>query len=324
MAKPPKAPRNHHYVPQLLLRRFAAPDGTVWVYDLEKSEIYPAQSKSAGFVRDLYTRMGPDGKPDHAHIENLLAERVDKPGNAAIRRLLAKEDLFTMGPPWNDFLIFVAAQLQRTPAFFDRMSQLVQPTAQESFERMAKHDPEFRQRVRQSALTRGVSEQAIEQQLQRAASGGIRLKPTKDFVVSMSLALIYAIFEDLRQMTWQIGTLGESEPDLILSDQPVLPVVPKGERVGLKHPAIHVKLPLSPRVAAVGNWNLQTTYATFRAGQADEINAETMRHAKRFLFAPHRSEELLARATELQGTGPKVHIRRVKKGKELVIIHEYR
>jgi hypothetical protein len=323
MAKPPKAPRNHHYVPQLLLRRFAAPDGTLWVYDLKRSEIYPAQSKSAGFVRDLYTRMGSDGKPDHAHIENLLAERVDKPGNAAIRRLLAKEDLFSMGPPWNDFLIFVATQLQRTPAFFDRMTQLMQPTAQESFERMVKHDPEFRRRVRQSALARGISEQGIEQYLQRAASD-FRIRPTKDFVVSMSFALIHAIFEELRQMTWQIATLAQSDPDLILGDQPVLPVVPQGERVGLKHPAIHVKLPLSPRVAAVGNWNLQTAYAIFRDGQANEINKETMRHAQRFLFAPHRSEELLVRAAELHGTGPKLHIRRVKEGKKLVIIHEYR
>jgi len=277
MAKPRKPPRNHHYIPQLLLRRFAAPDGTLWVYDLERSEIYPGQSKSAAFVRDLYSRMGPDGNPDHAHIENLLAERVDKPGNAAIRRLLAKEDLFSMGPPWNDFLIFVATQLQRTPAFFDRLSQLMQPTAQESLERIAKHDRKFRERVRQSALARGITEEQIEQQLQRAASGGIRVKATKDFVVSMSFGLIYGIFEELRQMTWQIATLAKSDPDLVLGDQPVLPVVPPGERVGLKHPAIHVKLPLSRRVAAVGNRNLQTTYAIFREGQANEINAETMR-----------------------------------------------
>lgn len=49
-----------------------------------------------------------------------------------------------------------------------------------------------------------------------------------------------------------------------------------------------------------------------------------MRHAKRFLFASHRSDELLARAKKLHGTGPKVHIHRVKKGEGLVIVHEYR
>lgn len=259
MPKPPKAPRKHHYVPQLLLRRFAAWGGTLWIYDLERTEIYPAQSKSAGFVRDLYSRMGPDGNPDHAYIENLMAERVDKPGNAAIRRLLAKEDLFTMGPPWNDFLIFVAAQLQRTPAFFDRMSALVQPTAQEMLERMAKNDPEFREGVRKSALGDGKTEEEIEEQLERAASGGFKIKPTKDFVVSMSLALVHGIFEELRQMTWQIATVAESDPDLLLGDHPVLPVVPRGDRVGLKNPAIHIKLPLSRLVAAVGKWNLQTT-----------------------------------------------------------------
>jgi hypothetical protein len=83
MAKQPKPPRNHHYVPQLLLRRFTATDGTLWVYDLEKTEIYPAQPKSAAFIRDLYSRTGLDGNPDHAYIEHLTANRVDKPGDAA-------------------------------------------------------------------------------------------------------------------------------------------------------------------------------------------------------------------------------------------------
>jgi hypothetical protein len=229
-----------------------------------------------------------------------------------------------MGPPWNDFLIFVATQLQRTPAFFDRMSSMMQPTMQEMLERMAKHDPEFRENVRQSALARGRTEDEIKQELHRVASGGYRIKAAKDFVVSMSLALIYGIFEELRQMTWQIATLADSDPDLILGDHPVLPVVPRGEHVGLRHPAIHVKLPLSRRVAAIGNWNLQTTYAIFHKGEAEKVNAETMRHAKRFLFASQHSEELLAQAKKLHGTGPKVHISRVNKGKSLTIVHEYR
>jgi hypothetical protein len=324
MAKPTKSPRNHHYVPQLLLRRFAAADGTLWIYDLQKSKIYPGQPKSAGFVRDLYSRMGPDGNPDRAHIENLLAERIDQPGDNAIRRLLAKEDLFTIGPPWNDFLIFVAAQLLRTPAFFDRMSSMMQPAMQETLKRMAKYDPEFRERVRRAAVAKRITTEEIEKQLGRVASGGFKIKPTKDFVISLSLASLYNIFQELRQMTWQIATLADSDSDLILGDHPVLPVVPRGEPVGLKHAAIQVKLPLSPRVAAVGNWNLQTTYATFRAGQAGQTNSDTMRHAKRFLFASYRSEDLLREAKKLYGTGPKVRIHRVKKGKALVIVHEYR
>jgi hypothetical protein len=49
-----------------------------------------------------------------------------------------------------------------------------------------------------------------------------------------------------------------------------------------------------------------------------------MRHAKRFLFASQHSEEFLAQAKKLHGTGPKVHISRVNKGKSLPIVHEYR
>ena len=321
MANGQNPPRDLHYVPQLLLRRFVGADGTLWVYDLEKEKVYPARPETAGFVRDLYSRTGADGAPDHAHVEKLLSERVDGPGDASIRRLLQHE---TLGSDWNDFLIFVAAQLQRTPAFFDRMSTMMQPSAQEMLERMARHDPRFREGVRQSALARGESEEEIEKMLQAAGSGGFRVKPTKDFVISMSLAMIYGIVEDLRQMEWQIATLDETDPDFVVGDHPVLPVVPKGEPVGLRHPEIDLKLPLSTRVAAIANWDLKTAYAKFRPVAADQINEETMRYTKRFLFASYRSEELLMKAKRLHGTGPKVYVRRVKTETGLAIVHEYR
>lgn len=80
-----------------------------------------------------------------------------------------------MGPPWNDFLIFVATQLHRTPAFFDRMSSMMQPTMQEMLERMAKHDPEFRDNVRQS--TRQRKDRGRDQT--RASPGGKRWLPNQ-------------------------------------------------------------------------------------------------------------------------------------------------
>jgi len=192
-----KPPRKHHYLPQLLLRRFVGTDGRIWVYDLHNGQIYPGRPETAGFVRDLYSRTKADGTVDHSYIEQLLASRVDGPGDAAIRRLLNRE---TLDVDWNDFLIFVAAQFLRTPAFFDRMGTMMTPVAQEMLERMARNDSNFRERVRQSSLSRGLSEEAIDRVLEAAASATCRTKPTKDFVISTSLAMLHAIFQDLQRM----------------------------------------------------------------------------------------------------------------------------
>jgi len=125
-------------------------------------------------------------------------------------------------------------------------------------------------------------------------------------------------------MNWQFGTLPDLEPDFITSDNPVLLVVPPGDLVGLAHPEIDVKLSLSRRVVAIANWDGKPGYGLLAEGAANQINEETMRRAKRFLFASSKSDKLLKRAKELYNTGPKIRVRRVKMGQGLAIIPEYR
>jgi hypothetical protein len=317
---PQKPPRKHHYVPQLLLRRFVGSEGKLWVYDLERGDVYPGRPETSGFTRDLYSRVGSNGMQDHATVEKLLSERIDGPGDAAIRRLLRKE---TLGADWNDFLMFVAAQLNRTPAFFDRVSKSLEPAGQEAMDRIAR-TPEFRESIRRKALERGESEEGIERFLDLLGSGGFRVTPTKDFVMHMALVLIYGIFEELRPMHWQVGTLADSDTDLIVGDHPVLSVVPSGHLVGMRNPEMRVKLPLSRRVAAIGSWCAPDRHTTFDPGAANTINEATMRFAKRFLFASYRSDSLLEKARALYGTGPKECTRKVQVGKGVAIVTEYR
>lgn len=70
-----KPPRRHHYVPQSSLRRFLGGDGTLWAYDLVKEKIYPANTKSVAFERDLYSITGEDGQPDHSCLEKVSWHR---------------------------------------------------------------------------------------------------------------------------------------------------------------------------------------------------------------------------------------------------------
>lgn len=321
VSKLQKPPRNHHYVPQLLLWRFTNAEGRLWIYDLEKGKIYPGNPQSAGFERDLYAITAKDGTTDFASIEDKISKSIDAPGDRAIRRILRQE---TLGKDWNDFLGLVAAQLQRTPAYLDRLSASMQPMMQEMLERMANHDPDFRKRIQQRFLKSGSTEAEIEALLESVGKGGCKVKPSRGFVLMQAMRSIEAIHAELSEMKWQIGTLEPSETDLILGDHPALPVVPKGEHAGLRNPNIDLILPLTTRVAAVGNWDGRICYGTFSLGMAEWINTQTMRHAKRFLFASSDSNELLQKAEALHGAGPKLHTTRVHIGKKLTIVNEYR
>jgi len=163
-------PRKHHYIPRLLLRRFTDDQGILWVYDLEKMQIHPGRPGTAAFERDLYSRTKADGSSDHERIEKLLAETADGPGNRAISRLLKRETL--PDAEWNDFLLFVAALNQRTPAAFERMTAQTKPVFQEMLERMARSEPRFREGVRRNALARGLAEEDVEKIISLTGSGG--------------------------------------------------------------------------------------------------------------------------------------------------------
>lgn len=65
----------------------------MWTYDFQEGKIYPADTKSAGFERDLYSGISPGGETNHTFFGQILAERVDGPGNTAIVRLLKREGL---------------------------------------------------------------------------------------------------------------------------------------------------------------------------------------------------------------------------------------
>jgi hypothetical protein len=321
MGSTKKPPRDHHYVPQLLLRRFVNADGKLWIYDLKQERMFPSNPTDAGFVKDLYSRKAQDGTVDHAHIEQLLSTRVEGPGDAAIRRLLNRE---TLEADWNDFLIFIAAQLVRTPAHFERTANLMQPLMQETFERMANHSQEFRDRVRDSANARGESEEGFEKVFTEIREGRWKINPTKDFVISMSLSQLYPYTEELRKMGWIIATLDDSDSDLIVGDHPVLLVVPEGDHVGLRHPEIDVILPLSSRVVAIGSWDRKPSYSVLKAGAVRLINGQTLRFAQRFVFGSFRSDDLMREAKTVYGKGPKVSVKNVRLGEKLVQVQEYK
>ena len=130
-------------------------------------------------------------------------------------------------------------------------------------------------------------------------------------------------------MHWTFLALPKGEPDLLIGDCPVMLVEPGPENqhprpLGLRNPGIELTMPLSKQMVAIARWDGPDSFGELVKGSADVINMRTLSYARRFVFAPYRSDALLAQVVRQRGTGPKLRAKRVQMGKSLAIISEYR
>jgi len=113
--KPGDLPRNQHYVPQFLLRRFSVVAGEeqVWAYDKKTGKTFRTNVRNVASQRDYYNIP----KVEDASLEPALGAME---ANAAevVERLLASESLSSLTSDDRSALaLFAAAQMNRTTHF---------------------------------------------------------------------------------------------------------------------------------------------------------------------------------------------------------------
>jgi hypothetical protein len=309
--------QDNHYVPQHLLKNFSDNDGTLWIYDTELNKYRYGNTKSAGFECKLYS----------PEIEKIFTDVIDTPGAEAIAGLLEQKQL--NAKQWANFIGFVAAQMQRTPACFDRIEAVSTPTLQETADRIAKFDPEFRKNMRNSLEETGSTSDEINECFRLIDAGQFKVTPSKEFILKQALDTIDLLQAELRKMRWGILCVPNGEPDLIIGDHAVMlsdegPDDQPPAPLGIRNPNIELVMPLSRRMVAIARWTGPDSFGEIGSGSANVINERTLRYARRFVFAAIKSDTLLADAVRLRGTGPKIHVRRLRIGEGLAIIPEYR
>jgi hypothetical protein len=324
---PNNVPRNHHYVCEFLLKNFADESGTLWIYDSELGTYRDGNTRSAGFERDLYALTLSGRGRDFTTLERGLEGQIDTPGAVAIRKLLNHE--MCDGMEWANFLGFVAAQMVRTPAYFDRLRSMQAPIMQEMLERMAKCEPEFREGVRKDMKEAGATDEEIARELEAVANGKYRVRPAQDFIVAHAVEMIPTIHAELGEMHWTFLAVPDGEPELLITDCPVMladagPEEEPPKPLGLRNPNIELVMPLSRRMVAVARRYGPDSFGELVKGSADVVNARTLSYARRFVFASYRSDTLLAEVIRRRGTGPKLRFRRIKMGEQLALVSEYR
>ncbi len=319
-------PRLQHYVPQFLLRRFAGAEGRLWAYDAVDCKMFCTRPKSLAAEGYFYGATTKRATRKSTAIETWLAKEIDGPGADAIAGLHERRKL--AGEQAVAFFRFVAAQMHRTPASLQRANDSCAPTFQEMVERMVKYDPEVRRNVISEARAKGATAGEISELTRILDQGRLTVTPTRDFNISISLSTVELVAAELAKMQWTFLDVHPADGDLIIGDHPVTltDVGPEGTppgALGVKNPYIEIAMPLSRRLVALAHWDGPISYGELAPGMVDMLNVRTLRYLHRFAYAALKSEELLARAIALHGTGPKTLTRRIEIGEKLVISTEF-
>ena len=103
-------PRDHHFVPQFWIKRFASSDGKIWAYNWNNDRVRDRSAKALMQIFNLYT-VQPDGADDTT-LETVDLGEVDRKGNAAFDRVLnGDHDEAAKG----ELATFISAQIMRDP-----------------------------------------------------------------------------------------------------------------------------------------------------------------------------------------------------------------
>nr|WP_246681733.1 DUF4238 domain-containing protein [Methylobacterium sp. L1A1] len=116
-------PRKHHYVPEMLQRQFADPDGHMWFFDKTEAAFGVRRRPIARLLRELhlYTTVAPDGTRD-TKTETELSKIESKAGpilEQIIQRARNGEAPQLTSSEREIVSLFLIAQLRRAPEFFD-------------------------------------------------------------------------------------------------------------------------------------------------------------------------------------------------------------
>jgi hypothetical protein len=319
-------PKNHHYVPQHVLRRFCDPPqtGVLWTYDKEAKRIYPGTPVCQASENHFYSFESSKGL-DNKTIEAALSE-IDGAGNSAIESVLRRERL--SDDRALNFMRFAACQMIRVKTHFERMDALLSPLLQESARRLAKYDAEFKTGLADKLRERGGGQAEIADFMTSIERGEFKLTANRGYLVTMFLSSLDSTTKSFCQMDWRFVTREDGAETFVTSDNPlVLEDVGEGEAkpLGIMNPNIEVSMPLSPTTVALARWGESAGYGygPLDSDHVASINRRTINRALRFVYASTKSDELLATVVAAQGKQARTHLEKRKDGDATIFATTY-
>lgn len=278
-------PRNHHFLPQMFLERFAWKKGKLRAIDLEEKREFFSRPRNLCAKQDFY-RLDNASAP--FAIENFYG-KIEGNAKAAMDTM---EDGTGENADISPILDFMAAQATRDPHVRDTIESAYEDLAKKITAAALGTREEFTQ------IKKGLAAQSAEfddldyDELKEAEleweSGKLRFEPDRNWVIPMIVRQAAGIRPHLARRNWSLVTVPDSSP-LLSSDRPValnMKTTIAGMSPGFGTPNSIVAMPLSSKSVIVGTFPGEEIDLSNASEVAGRSNAVQISNAERFLFLP--------------------------------------
>lgn len=276
-------PRNHHFVPEFFIRRWADAEDRVWAYRYpykDKLEIKQLPPSAIGFERDLYAMS--EGSPgDRQRIERETTQRIDSDGATALSALLESGKRPKSEELVSAWVELIASLISRSPSRLREISGFA--TAQ-SF---APNDVSRQRYLRMRAPDWPATfDEAI------AASRTDAFDHDLGKLTAERLFKAPRFKSAISDMHWKVRRVSQGR-SLLLSDHPVT-------YSSLETSGAVVVMPIGPSeafVAARDDAFFQNLLAMPEDLFVNTLNKRVVTQAHAYVFARDRADDALIKAT---------------------------
>lgn len=284
-------PRNHHFLPQMYLERFAWKKGKLRAFDLDEGREFFPGPRDLCAQRDFY-RLDDNAAP--FAVEEFYGA-IEGNAKATFDALEAAESGARIDV--SPLLDFMAAQATRDPHIRNQLSNFHEELAKRVAEAALGSRAEFeKQKVRLVAASSEFEDLDYDE-LQEARElwerGAIWMEADRNWLIPLVVRLAGGIRPLLAQREWKLVRATEQHP-LMSSDRP-LALSMKGPSVmaspGFGTRGSVVSLPLSTRTLVVGTFPGDGLGLSHVRSIAARSNSNQIANATRFLLLPELQPE---------------------------------
>jgi len=265
-------PKDHHYLPQFLLRAWAGCDGKIERFTqprpgkLDVRRVYPSE---AGFQRNLYA--APPGVNPSFDAERDFFQKLDSAAALAHAKLLRLEK-----PDAQDrysWAAFVLSLFHRTPEHLKATTALLD----------AMWDRVDDSQGRYEAIRQAGDPLTIQEYLLRLDPN---IRARSSFASLLRSIESSPLVNFLSRITWGVIDVSAAARSLLLSDNPVM-LAPLAKPLG------HIAMPIGPTRLFVATVDLETGKSIRRLGDNQltrNSNAAVVQHATATVIADNRRQ----------------------------------
>jgi hypothetical protein len=231
-------PRKHHYIPIFYTKAWASrSDGLVCRFTKPHETTVDRRVNPAavGWAKDLYALPG-DNSEDRQFLEERFFSQLDNVAAVALAKMNSTPMVALTKKEVTAWSLFMRSLLSRTPDTLQAMKESGVRVWENGLTKLRDHYPD----LRSSSDPESFDEYLARRDPQDTERGVLRVLPR--------LLTNPKIEGFVSSMHWQAIDIPAHQPELLLSDNPVL------RTNGLRVPGGHWAMPLSPRRLMVATW----------------------------------------------------------------------